>query len=194
MITINLLPHRERKRDALRRQIAILSGATAALAVFIIVLVHIAIASRIGYQNARNEYLKQQIGILDHQIADIRKLKEETRALLARKQIVEKLQDNRAETVHLLDQLAKRVPEGTYIRSLTEDTKGKSTTIHLTGYAISNARVSTLMRSLDDSDWLSSPNLVEIHTVTVDNRKLSAFNLFVTLTHKTGGGAGAPKD
>ncbi len=186
MIRINLLPHRERRRVAQQKQIAILAGMTAALGLVIIFAVHVAINSRIDYQKARNNYLKQQIAILDHQIAEIRKLKEQTRALLARKQVVEKLQDNRSEVVHLLDQLARRLPEGTYLKSLREDTKGNVTKIQLTGYAESNARVSTLMRNLDDSPWLAAPDLVEIHSVTVNSRRLSEFSLFLTLAHKTG--------
>ena len=186
MIRINLLPHRERKRVAQQKQIAILAGMTAALGLVIIFAVHIAINSRIDYQKERNSYLKQQIAILDHQIEEIRKLKEQTRALLARKQVVEKLQDNRSEVVHLLDQLAKRLPEGIYLKSLREDTKGNVTKIQLTGYAESNARVSTLMRNLDDSPWMASPDLVEIHSVTVNSRRLSEFSLFLTLAHKAG--------
>ena len=186
MIRINLLPHRERKRVAQQKQIAILAGMTAALGLVIIFAVHVAINSRIDYQKERNSYLKQQIAILDHQIEEIRKLKEQTRALLARKQVVEKLQDNRSEVVHLLDQLARRLPEGIYLKSLREDTKGNGTKIQLTGYAESNARVSTLMRNLDDSPWMASPDLVEIHSVTVNSRRLSEFSLFLTLAHKAG--------
>ncbi len=186
MIRINLLPHRERKRVAQQKQIAILAGMTAALGLVIVFAVHVAINSRIDYQKERNSYLKQQIAILDHQIEEIRKLKEQTRALLARKQVVEKLQDNRSEVVHLLDQLVKRLPEGIYLKSLREDTKGNVTKIQLTGYAESNARVSTLMRNLDDSPWMASPDLVEIHSVTVNSRRLSEFSLFLTLAHKAG--------
>ena len=186
MIRINLLPHRERKRVAQQKQIAILAGMTAALGLVIIFAVHIAINSRIDYQKERNSYLKQQIAILDHQIEEIRKLKEQTRALLARKQVVERLQDNRSEVVHLLDQLAKRLPEGIYLKSLREDTKGNVTKIQLSGYDESNARVSTLMRNLDDSPWMTSPDLVEIHSVTVNSRRLSEFSLFLTLAHKAG--------
>ncbi len=181
MIRINLLPHRERKREALRRQIAILAGMTAVLGLFFIFAVHLIIDSRISYQKERNDYLKQQIAILDRQIEDIRKLKQQTRALLARKRVVEKLQNNRSEVVHLLDELAKRVPDGIYLKSLKQESQGKIT---LTGYAQSNARVSTLMRNLDDSPWIASPNLVEIHSVTVNNQRLSEFSLFVMLVHK----------
>ncbi|HQT25324.1 MAG TPA: PilN domain-containing protein [Burkholderiales bacterium] len=184
MIRINLLPHRERKREALRKQIIILAGMTAALGIVIILAVHVAIASRISYQKARNDYLKGQIAVLDRQIADIGKLKQQTRALLARKQVVEKLQDNRSEVVHLLDQFARRVPDGIYLKSLREETQGNSTRVLLTGFAQSNARVSTLMRSLDDSQWLTSPNLIEIHSVTQNNQRLSEFSLYVTLAHK----------
>lgn len=191
MIRINLLPHRERKREALRRQIAILAGMTSALGLVIIFAVHVAIDSRINYQKDRNNYLKQQITVLDHQIEDIRKLKEQTRALLARKQVVEKLQDNRSEAVHLLDQLARRVPEGIYLKSLREESQKKLTRIYLTGYALSNARVSTLMRALDDSQWMTSPSLVEIHSVTVNNQRLSEFSLILTLVHKPDSGSAA---
>ncbi len=184
MIRINLLPHRERKREALRKQIIMLAGMTAVLGIVIIFAVHVAIASRISYQKERNDYLKGQIAILDRQIADIKKLQQQTRALLARKQVVEKLQNNRSEVVHLLDQFAKRVPDGIYLSSLREESQGNVTRILLNGYAQSNARVSTLMSSLDDSQWLSSPNLIEIHSVTRNNQRLSEFSLYVTVAHK----------
>src|SRR5206468_9091225 len=97
----------------------------------------------------------------DEQIKEIDKLREQTQALLARKQVVETLQSNRTEAVHLLDQMVRQLPDGIYLRSLRQ----VGSKVTLVGYAQSNARVSTLMRNIDTSPWLQQPELVEIKSV-----------------------------
>ena len=96
MIRINLLPHRAEKRRARQLQFAILSGISLIAGILIVGLVHVAIDSRISYQERRNDYLKQQVVILDKQIAEIKKLREQTQSLLARKTVVENLQSTRS--------------------------------------------------------------------------------------------------
>ncbi len=177
MIRINLLPHRELKRAALKRQFAFLAGATAILGALVVLMGHTAISTRIDTQNGRNEFLKQEITKLDKEIEEIKKLKEEIHALLGRKQVVEGLQTNRSVEVHLLDQLARLLPEGVYLSSI----KQQGDTIALTGYAQSNARVSTLMRNFESSTWLKSPNLIEIKAATVNNLRASEFAMTVKL-------------
>lgn len=193
MIRINLLPHREFKRAARRRQIAMLAGLAAAAGVLIVLLVHAAISQRIDYQQRRNEYLKQQIALLDKQITEIKKLKEQIQALLARKQVVEKLQANRAEVVHLMDQLVRVMPDGVYLTAMHQS----GNKINLVGYAESSARVSTLMRNIEASPWLASPQLVEIKAATVGKLRLNEFILnadLATPQAKPGAGAAQPKD
>ena len=178
-IRINLLPHREIKRAARRRQLNVLLGAAAAAGVATVVLGHTIIAARLDNQQARNQYLTEQIAKLDSQIGQISKIKEETHALLERKRVVETLQDNRTEVVHLFDQLIKLLPEGMYLSSIKET--GDVLTIN--GYAQSSARVSTLMRSLEGSQWFKKPSLVEIKAATVNNLRANEFTLNVQLTH-----------
>ena len=176
-IRINLLPHREERRKRARQHFAALAGLTAVLGVAIIGAVHVFFANRITAQNDRNTFLKTQIAQLDKQINEIKKLRGEIQALLARKHVIETLQTDRAQTVHLMDQLVRVVPEGVYLSSL----KQTGLTVALTGYALSNARVSTLMRNIETSPWLEKPQLIEIRAVTVANRRLSEFNLNMTL-------------
>lgn len=180
MIRINLLPHRELKRQARQRQIAILAGLTAALGIAVVAVVHVGIVTQIENQNGRNKYLQGQIAILDKQIEEIKKLKEQTQALLSRKKVVEALQSNRSDIVHVLDQLARLLPDGVYLKSL----KQTGNRLTISGYAQSNARVSTLMRNLESSPWMSSPTLVQISAVTVANQRLSEFNLFLSIGQK----------
>ena len=78
------------------------------------------IAARIDNQNSRNTLLRTEIAKLDEQIKEIDKLREQTQALLARKQIVETLQANRTEAVHLLDQLVRQLPDGLYLKSVKQ--------------------------------------------------------------------------
>lgn len=178
MIRINLLPHREEKRKALRQQFYALSGLIAALALLIVVLVHGVIAGYISQQEGKNEFLKKEIAALDKDIDEIKRLKEQTNALLSRKGVIESLQGSRAESVQLFNELARQVPSGIYLKSL----KQSGNRIALTGYAQSNARVSTLMRNLEASPLLERPDLVEIKAITQGNRRYAEFNLNVIIT------------
>ncbi len=173
MIRINLLPHRELKRGARQRQFYVQAGMVAGLGVLIVFLVHSIISARITYQMERNRYLEREIAVLDIQIDEIKKLKEQIQVLLARKKVVEALQTDRAETVHLLDQLVRQLPDGVYLKGVKET----GNRVDLAGYAQTNARVSTLLRNLESTPWFESPSLVEIRAVTQGNTRLSEFNL-----------------
>ena len=165
MIRLNLLPHREQKRQARKRQFVSLSISLAILGVAIVALGHVWLSYQIEDQNSRNQLLKTEITKLDEQIKEIDKLREQTLALLARKQVVETLQTNRTEAVHLIDQIVRQLPDGIYLRSVRQtDTK-----VTLVGYAQSNARVSTLMRNIESSPWLEKAALVEIKSVQLPN-------------------------
>ena len=178
MIPINLLPHRAARRKAQQQQFFILAGMTIGLAAVIVFAVHTLFAQRIETQVERNKYLESEIVLLDKQIDEIKKLKEQTQALLARKRVVESLQTNRTETVRLLDQLVRQLPDGVYLKAV----KQTGQRVNVVGYATSNARVSTLMRNFEASPWLESPSLVEIRAVTVDNAALNEFNLNVNIS------------
>lgn len=183
MIRINLLPYREMQRAARLRHFSLLLGAVVALALAIVIIGYLALETRISHQQARNDYLKAEIVKLDKDIADIKKLKEQTQALLSRKQVVETLQTNRSQSVHLLDQLVRLLPEGVYLKSI----KQTGNTVSLQGYAQSNARVSTLMRNLDSSPWLKDSALVEIKSATVQGLRANEFSLNVQLVQPGSG-------
>jgi len=178
MIRINLLPHRALKRKALQRQFFVVSAMVAGMGAAIWLLVHTLYADQIENQLGRNKYLEDQIAILDKEIEEIKKLREQTQQLLARKKVVESLQSNRAEVVHLLDELVRQLPDGVYLKTV----KQTGERVSVTGYAQSNARVSTLMRNFESSPWLEQATLVEIKTVLLSNQRLSEFQLNVTLT------------
>lgn len=180
MIRINLLPHRELARAARRRQFTILLGIAVAAGVVAVVLGHSIIAARQSTQEARNAFLEQEIAKLDIEIGEIKKIREQTQALLARKQVVETLQSNRTEVVHLFDQMIRLLPEGLYLKSF----KQAGDIITISGYTQSSARVSTLMRSLDNSPWFESTSLVEIKAATVNNLRANEFVLRVKQTRQ----------
>lgn len=178
MIRINLLPHREQRRAARQRQFAYLAGAVIVSAAIVIGAVHMMLAGRIESQNARNVYLEGEIAKLDKQISDIKELKAQTAALLARKQVVETLQTDRAQTVYLLDQLVRLLPDGVYLKGV----KQTGNEVNLQGYAQSNARVATLIRNLEASPYLESSDLVETKAALVNNLRVSEFSVKVKLT------------
>ncbi len=177
MIRVNLLPHREERRKAQRKQLGVLAGMVAALGIAVVVLVHGVIAGYIAIQTDRNDFLKKENTKLDKEIEEIKKLKDEIAALLSRKQVIERLQAERSQSVNLLDQLVRQVPDGVYLKTLRQQGLG----VALTGYAQSNARVSTLMRNFGSSPYLENPDLVEIRSATVNNKRISEFVMNVSI-------------
>jgi type IV pilus assembly protein PilN len=178
VIRVNLLPHRAEKRRARQIQFIAFSVISVALAGFLVGAVELAIDTQISYQERRNTYLKQETAVLDKQIEEIRKLREQTQALLARKNVVEGLQSTRSDVVHLLDQMLRILPDGVYLKTL----KQSGNKIALDGFTQSNARVSTLMRAIEDSPWLDTPTLIEIHSTSTGGGRISEFSLNFNLT------------
>ena len=177
MIRINLLPHREMKRAVRRREfnfilIGVLCGVAALWYVGKLYL-----DERIASQQRRNDFLVVENKKLTEQIDEIKKLKEQTAALLARKSVVETLQVNRGASVKLVDQLVRQLPDGVYLKSV----KQTGQKVNLIGLAQSNARVSTLMRNLESSPYLEKPELVEIKAVTDRNQRVNEFSLNISL-------------
>jgi type IV pilus assembly protein PilN len=170
---INLLPHREERRKAARQHFYVVAAGTAVLGALIVVAMHGFYAAKIETQDERNRFLKSEIAKLDKEIAEINKLRGEIQALLARKQVIETLQADRAQTVHLLDELVRQMPEGVYLKSVRQ----QGLNVNVVGYAQSNARVSTLMRNIESSAWLANPGLVEVKASNVEKRRVSEFML-----------------
>ncbi len=178
MIRINLLPHREAAKKARREQFFVLLGLVSVLAALVVFAVYTFIGASIDNQVGRNDFLKKEIAALDKELDEIKRLKEQTQALLARKQVIEDLQRDRGETVYLLSELVKQVPEGVYLKSL----KQSGLNVNITGYAQSNARISALMRNLDASPWLEQPRLIESKAVVLNGRRVNEFGMDFVLT------------
>ena len=193
MIRINLLPHREEKRRLRQKQFAAFAGITVAIGLMVAFLVWFFLDQQVQQQQTNVNFMKTEISKLDKQIEEIRKIREETASLLAKKQVVESLQSNRSEPVQLLDQLLRQLPEGVYLKSV----KQTSTKVAVTGYAQSNARVSTLMRNLGASPYLENPELVEIKAVPAPgnvNARVNEFLMNISIKRaKSDDGKAAPK-
>lgn len=180
MIRINLLPHRQIKRAERQRQFNVMLMATFALGVVIVFMVNTYISAAIDEQASRNSRLENAIVQLDKDIEEITKLKEMIRETLERKQAVEDLQGNRSRTVVLLDEIARIMPEGIYLRSLNS----KNGVITLNGITDTNARVAALVRNISASPWLESPTLVEIKSSDSRGEKSRVSVFTVTFKQK----------
>jgi type IV pilus assembly protein PilN len=180
MIRVNLLPHREEKRKRRQQQFGVLAGMAAVLGLLVAAAVWVFLDTQVSQQQANVNYMKAEISKLDKQIEEIRKIREETASLLAKKQVVEGLQSNRSEPVQLLDQLLRQLPEGVYLKQV----KQNGPKVNIMGYAQSNARVSTLMRNLGASPYLENPELVEIKAVPAPgnpNNRVNEFNMNISI-------------
>jgi type IV pilus assembly protein PilN len=180
-VKVNLLPHREERRKRARTHFAVLAGMTAALGIVIVGMVWFVFQQRIDLQEDRNKFMKSEIAKLDKEIDEIKDVKDKISALLARKQVIETLQTDRVQTVHLLDELVRQMPEGVFLKSVKQRGAG----INLVGYAQSNARVSTLMRNIESSPWLANPKLIEIRGSTLGKMRISEFNMDLAMKRPT---------
>ncbi len=177
MIRVNLLPHRQLRREARQRQFGIMAAFSAAAACAIVFMAYTVINAKIDSQSERNSRLDAAIAKLDKEIKDIQDLKDQISAMLERKQVVENLQTNRSQAVVVFDELSRQLPDGMYFKSI----KQVGDLITLEGVADTNARVATLVRNFNSSNWLESPGLVEIKAITVNNLKQNMFTLTVKL-------------
>lgn len=177
MMRINLLPHREIRRKQQQQQFFAALGFVAIVGAVAAYGVYYYLDEEHANQVSRNKYLTEEIAKVEKDIAEINRLKEQTASLLARKQVVETLQSNRAETVHLLDQLVRQLPDGMYLQQVKQ--QGAKVTVN--GVTQSQARVSTLMRNLESSQRLGNPALVEIKAIQQGTTRANEFTMNVTV-------------
>lgn len=173
MARINLLPWREERRRLRQRQFNVVLIVVGVASLFTSGLIYLGYDTAIANQNARNQFLSDQIKIMDDKIAQIKDLQEKKQRLLARMQIIEQLQASRPIEVHLFDQLVKTLPSGVYLTSVGQSNDN----LTVTGVAESSARVSTYLRNIDASMWMGAPNLV---VVQKDPNKNGAQNFTIT--------------
>ncbi len=181
MIRINLLPHREEKRKARRQQFYALSGLVTVLAAVIWFLGYSIISGWTTTQLERNDFLRGEIASLEKEIAEIKKLKQQTDAFLARKRVIEALQSNRTETIHLFNELSKETPDGVHLKSL----KQTGQKLAISGWAQSNARITALMDNMNASPLLENSRLIESRTEVVAGKRLNAFSMETDIVKQT---------
>jgi type IV pilus assembly protein PilN len=173
MPRINLLPHREQERKRRRREFMVALGGSLVAAIVFVGVGKLMYAEWTDAQNAKNTLLKKEIVKLDAQIADIQDLENRKQRLVARMEIIERLQRKRPEIVHLFDEVVKTVPEGIYLTSIKQS--GKHLEIH--GVAQSSTRVSTFMRNIDSSTWMDNPQLQVVESAANSPTGGSSFTL-----------------
>ncbi len=183
MILINLLPHREAARKRKREAFYAALGLSALIGGLIAGGIFLWYQARLSAQETRNVFLQGEIVRLDGQIKEIANLQAEISALKARQQAVEDLQADRNLPIHLLNELIKQLPDGVFITKLTQKAP---TLIEFSGSAQSDERVSELLKNLNyNSDWIGSPELIEIvgtqFLLGKDSRRVSNFAMKATM-------------
>ncbi len=174
MTRINLLPWREQRQRVKEQRLFLLFSATAMAAIWALVASHYVLDNRIRNQEARNHYLETQIQLANTDLEAVKNVEQDKKDLLARMEIIQNLQNSRNETVVLLDQLTKALPNGIQYTRVVR----KGDTITIEGLADSNDKVSTLMRNLEASPWLDTPTLSVIDARNDPGSKKSQGNRF----------------
>jgi type IV pilus assembly protein PilN len=190
MPRINLLPWREAERKRKRQEFFLGIGAAVATAALVTLVGRWQMSAAIDHQRERNQILTDEIAQLDKQIEEILGLENQKRKLLARMEIIEKLQRSRPEIVHIFDEIVRTLPEGVYLTFL----KQTGNRIEMRGVAQSSTRVSAFMRNIDNSQWLADPSLQVVETKSRDPGHGADFTLFATQRSRVQPEDGAASD
>ena len=171
MPRINLLPWREEERQTRQRDflVAMVGALVASLAA--IALVNVVYSQKIDHQRDRNQRLESEIVELQKSITEIDGLEKQKERLLARMEVITRLQRSRPEIVHLFDEIAHQIPEGVFLTGM----KQTGSLVEVTGVAQSSTRVSALMRRVDASEWLSDPDVVKVETTKTGGARQAEF-------------------
>ena len=176
MARINLLPWREQLREERKKRFVAAWVMTILLSIGMIFIADLYISNGISYQQNRNQYLQNEINILNGRISEIKDLRKKKEQLLERMEVIQNLQGNRPVIVRVFDQLTRVVPEGIYFKDL----KLKGDKLTLVGMAESNGRISALMRNFDASDWFTAPNMTAVRRIKKGSDRMNEFDLSVT--------------
>lgn len=179
MVKINLLPWREERRQQLTNEFMVMFGLSVVVALLLCGLTYYYFDQNIKFQNKRNQFLTAEIAKLDKQIEEIKELEAKKASLIQRQQVIEELQANRTQMVHLFDELVKTIPNGVFLEKINQN----GNRLSMEGYAQSYARISDYMDQLKKSDWFTK---VDVNLIKVDNTLSSheqKFKLSVNLTN-----------
>ncbi|TDK23266.1 fimbrial protein [Luteimonas aestuarii] len=179
MARINLLPWRAERRKQRQKEFGVMLGVAALAGLALWFLFNLYYNAQISGQRERNQFLEQQIAEVDKQITEIEELDRQRGRLLSRKEVIEQLQANRSQMVHLFDSLVRTIPDGVILTTIKQE--GQKLTLE--GRAQSNSRVSTYMRNLEGSGWMTRPDLSVIQANAGVAGLPFMFNLSVQLAN-----------
>ena len=178
MPRINLLPWREEERKTRQRDFGVAAIGALLGGIAVIMLTMLAYSQMISSQDSRNERLTTEITVLEKSIEEIDDLERQKERLLARMDIIDRLQKSRPEVVHLFDELVRQLPEGVYLTGL----KQTGSRIEIRGIAQSSTRVSALMRQIDASEWLADPEVERVETTDIGSSRQAQFVVYIKQT------------
>jgi len=172
---INLLPWRETHRKEKNLEFGVAIGIAALIAAAIGFAGFKYADDEVAFQQSRNDRLNQEIAQLQLELKEIEKLEETKNNLLSRMEVVQDLQSLRPQVVHLFQEVAENLPDGVYLTSMNQQAQDQ---LVIEGRAESNARVSALMRRLDQSNFLKNPTLELIEANKTDGFSTFKMNLY----------------
>ncbi|WP_257285748.1 PilN domain-containing protein [Endozoicomonas sp. SESOKO1] len=181
MARINLLPWREGLRKERKQRFIAIWGLTVLVGIGLVFIGDLYISHNVSHQHSRNQYLQNEITLLNQRISEIKDLRTKKEQLLERMQVIQNLQGNRPVIVRIFDQVARVIPEGVYFKQITLE----GNRLTLVGVAESNNRISALMRNFDTSEWFTEPNLTAVRKVSANSQRWNEFDLTVKQINPT---------
>jgi Tfp pilus assembly protein PilN len=183
MIRINLLPGEERRQ---RKAAVALKAGDLVVPLAVLVAAALIVAGTALSQRTRADGLKHSIAevdaqsrVLAPQIERVKRLAQERAELDLRLGIIGKLQKGRTQSVRLMDEVARCIPEHMWITVVNQE---GASTLHVEGTTFSNLVVSDLMSRLEKSPLFANVELGVAERGTIDDRDVVRFRVSCQIT------------
>jgi len=160
MTQINLLPWREQARKNKLHYFYKILGATVVGAVVAIIILHLYYSGLYSTQSTRVRFLEMEIAKENAKVSVLNETMKKKDAIDTELNFIIALNKTNFDTVRILDELARVVPEAMELKKITvEDNK-----VIVLGKAGSDLQVTQLMKNIAKSRFFQNPSLTEIST------------------------------
>jgi len=182
MIRINLLPFRAaRKKENIRRQVSIFL-LSLIFVLLVLLLYHFQLSHQIGTLNGQIKTTKKQLAGYQKISKEIAGIKHQLKILNDKLKIINQLELNRKEPIHLLDMMTTAViPKRMWFTSFGS----RNQTVNIKGIALDNKTVADFMTGLEKTALFASVNLKTLQKHQVPGRNISLKNFEISCTKAT---------
>lgn len=157
MIRLNLLPVRELNAESDRRRDLIVTGASLAAAIFILLGIYLYQSARLSSLATELPAIRKDVEVLNGKVKELGSLEAKIKELRSKHKVIEDLRGQKSGPTMVMDSLAAAIPSSLWLIEL----KQSGGSLIINGLATDNQSVAEFIKSLSRSGHFKDVELVE---------------------------------